>query len=62
MIKTNFFHWADGKTVSSYVWTNENDIKWFVINIEEAKGIYPKLYTLQAVKQLTKDRFKGAPW
>lgn len=58
VIRTSVFNWSDGKTVSCYVWTHDKDIKWYVIDLNEAQNRYPKLSRLASIRQVAKDRFQ----
>lgn len=57
-MRVSLFQWNDGKTISCHVWTNDQNIRWYRVNIEEAKGLYPDLSMIQAVKKVARDRFK----
>lgn len=59
MINTSLYEHPDSKTISCYVWTNDKDIRWYVVKVSEILGLYPELDMYQATEKIALERFKN---
>lgn len=56
-IHTSLYEWCDGRNFSCYAWENDSDIRWYIINVANAKRLHPNLSTVNAVKNTARDMF-----